>query len=543
VVRQDSDATAAAERVAEAKSAEASVAQLRAAFDAFFESSSTVDAVLSGFVQHVQTVTAAAGVYVGAVENADSIKYVHATPEHKFLVNTRLLRHNDDDNAQDDDFDDDDERNGPVTFRVLDDEEEEEPQYDDDELDEDGNPLVPPPEKPLNSVFVPDVLMGPDASSVRFHRLPRAGCYYAVRLQYNSLLNETSLDDADSKKAELEDEARELAAQASDYDDDGSDQEDLDTSVDEKTEAKLANDAKVAANAVDVAQELRLLDLVDTVPVTYVLSVDTLGQNRRLTAAELASIQAYCKRAVALLRSIDRADFQKERARRRVLATHQLGPDDEQPDEDDLQAAFDDYAHKYRKEHKATGDDDEEISIEEISYRYRLEQLDAVKPIVTQFADYDGFRGPASILQAWLWMRGYKREASVDSDNVCTWKRLRGCFTDALFEQSAAYNPSEAQLLPKTHYATIPKLDELVAELNVEDVAEVNRPLSVVLQYVHAALSWKKRAALERARARRRAAREARLKAEAEAEAAAEAAALAAEAAEGDFSDEEGFDT
>jgi hypothetical protein len=89
-----------------------------------------------------------------------------------------------------------------LTFDVFKDEEPnpdaeaDEPPADDAELDEDGNPIKKPKtpeEKFPRHIFVKEVVREP---KMHFYKVPRLGSYLAVRLEFDSCLNEAAFDAA-----------------------------------------------------------------------------------------------------------------------------------------------------------------------------------------------------------------------------------------------------------------------------------------------------------------------------------------------------------
>ncbi len=48
----------------------------------------------------------------------------------------------------------------------------------------------------VRSVLVGNVLMGESANRIKFFRMPQTGCYQALRVSYQALLNETTLEAA-----------------------------------------------------------------------------------------------------------------------------------------------------------------------------------------------------------------------------------------------------------------------------------------------------------------------------------------------------------
>lgn len=84
-----------------------------------------------------------------------------------------------------------------ITFDVFKEDEPVEEEREEEVLDEDGNPIIKPPkeipEQFPKYLFVPEVVRDP---RMHYFKVPKLGSYLAIRLEYDSCLMDTSLDQA-----------------------------------------------------------------------------------------------------------------------------------------------------------------------------------------------------------------------------------------------------------------------------------------------------------------------------------------------------------
>lgn len=131
-------------------------------------------------------------------------------------------------------------------------------------------------------VYVPEVVTEP---SMWFQTVPRLGCFMAVPIVYDSCLNDEALDaaiaDAQRVTAENEKLRAELAAHEAEQN--------------QRAEAAAANNETYEREPKEIEELIH--EPFQTRPVKYVLCVDTMGQDRELTADQrrfiLTTARAY----------------------------------------------------------------------------------------------------------------------------------------------------------------------------------------------------------------------------------------------------------
>jgi len=245
--------------------------------------------------------------------------------------------------------------------------------------------------------------------------------------------------------------------------------------------------------------------------------MDTLGQNRRFSEAELAEVMKYAALLQATLIRIDRKLFLDELARRDAL--DKFSRDNEKTDED-VAAEIEEKRAQWIRDHKNDGKDgkDAKQSAEEAAFRYRKEIVYSLRAAIAEFRTYNVFKGPLPVLQCLFYLLDYKKEQVADKDGVADWKKMRMLFNDPLFNAIVAYDPTVEQVRGRANsYAKIKNLTKLLKGITYEGLKQQNLPLAELYMYIADALKLK-----QKARDERKKAEEARLKAEAKAKAAAD---------------------
>lgn len=571
---EETKAKAAAEEKAKTDKETSSTNTVKA-FEDFLAKASSFDGLLETYLEHLKSVTGASACYIGEKEvdanapppaeegeegeegeggpavSAENLKYIATTPENDFLVGKRL--------------------NGAegVTFGVF---KEEKAAGDDDEEeggeeDEEGEakPVVeevPEDEKDLPSVFVPNVLLGATADKMKFWKLPGLGAYYACRMKYEGCLNTKTLDAAAEKESEImeqktkqEEDEKNAAAGATEGEGDAGEEEEDEEAKAAKEAAQKEEEDRLAAEAaaleeklaaeseeekekreteekavLDEANELFLVSHLPRETRDFAICMDTLGQNRQFTSAELESTQRFGQLLRATMLRIDRALFRQERLKRAEMNEMNEAAPVKSESEQSVEMAT--LAKELEKSGGAATPAD-------VAFRYRQGIIVTIKQLIAEFKTYNVFHGNTKVLQCMFFLLDYSRDQVEDTDGNASWKKMRGLFNDDLFQKLQAYDPREAQMrgLGAKH-ATIKALNKLLKGLDYDGLKVKNYPLAELFAYVRDAMAVKVTAKQERKEAL------AALKAEEEAkriEAEEEAAAAAAEAAEaaGEEADEE----
>ena len=187
-----------------------------------------------------------------------------------------------------------------VTYQLVipkegEDEEEKPPENEDEE---EGKEKEPPKEEALKSVVINEVI---NDDRIKFFRVPRLGCYLAIdirymsSMQYSSLvsaienLNEYKVKFAEQEKRREEREAREKEKQEA-GEEEGKEEENKDNNEEgednnnEEGDAEGEEEEKVDDNTPVTLKEFNKEEKI------YVLSIDTLGQDRMFNEEEMKYI-------------------------------------------------------------------------------------------------------------------------------------------------------------------------------------------------------------------------------------------------------------
>ena len=185
---------------------------------------------------------------------------------------------------------------GTVTFSLINpkegEDEEEKPPENENEEEGEAEPQ-PPKEEELKSVLVKDVVTN---ENIKFFREPRLGCYLAIdirymsSMQYSSLvsaienLNEYKIKFAEQEKRREEKEAKEKekegeeAGEANEEENNEENENNDDNNAEGEEEEKVDDNTPVTLKEFDKEEKV------------YILSIDTLGQDRVFTEEEMKYI-------------------------------------------------------------------------------------------------------------------------------------------------------------------------------------------------------------------------------------------------------------
>lgn len=511
------------------------------------QESTDFDAMLEQFVELLRDRVGASSAYVGEVDNGETLNYIAATPNSAHLLEQKL------------------QRNQGVTWEIFEDQpenneqEEEEDATEENEENEDGTPVAPKEKKEkkeptLPSVYVPNVLMGPKSDQVHFFKSPGVGCYYAVRIRFQSCLNDGTLEETLERESSIieqkrEEDAQHLAEKQAASEEDGEEEEEAEVDENEteeeaenrrsrrkkaqveEVEPEPETEEQVAARlaAERAAEEEYLISKLSKKQRDLALSLDSLGQANRFNAQQLSLINKY---AILLQQNMDRLDkalFKIEKEKRKSLVD--LTRTHEEKDEEERATELEQLSEELLSEGKPN-------TTADAQYRYRYNLLVSLKPTILDFASHHVFRGPLVVLQALFYLLEYPKEDICNAEEQPDWKKMKTKISDELYTKFQEYDPRAPTIKTKkgSKYNSPENIINLLASVEYEEVRERNYPLAEIYNFIKDALSLKQQAQEERAEAKRQAEREKQ-----EREAAERAAAEAAEeGAEGEQEGEEG---
>jgi len=558
-------------------------------FEKFLKDATEMDGLLQRFAELLKDACNASSVYFSRLSNdaydlvggevsgqerdtsQDYLKFFITTDEDKSLLKKKVVS------------------GEGVTLELFEPEEpipDEFEEYLDEETGEYLQRVIPKPEQPPKTVFVPNVLAGPHSDRIKLFTLPKMGCFLGLRIQYESCLHDAILDEADVREKEVaeqeqEEEERRLAeeeerkhAEAEEEEERRRIREEEDAEMTEEERAERdAREAeehakKLAAEALKAVEteeereerekkeekeklekrEQRLIQSLTKRKVGLVLGVDTIGQDRRLTDAEVKTILRMGKALEKTLIRIDRDIFRLERKTRASIRevlreTEPLGEEERRTEID----------RQFEQAKRIAADGEKPPTRDDIALQHRQHLIVGLRQQVLELRSYNVCHGPISVLQAVLYLLGYPHEQVADNDNHAEWSAVRALIDEELIarieelDMRAKYTESVVDVDPHErkkkkhkpvegtpeHYTSIEGIEALLSTIDPEDLQQRNYVLYELHGFVQDAIHVWKRAdkehrkymARERARIKHEkeeAAEQARLKAEEEAAAAQE---------------------
>lgn len=451
------DIVVAVDAEEEGESATDKLARTIPELDTLLEKADGFEGLLQQFIELLQPKVRANSAYVGQLENPETIGYVAATGDDKFLLAEEL------------------KKGSGVTFGVFggggaggDDEEEEE--------EEEGEGGKKPADD--GQVFVPNLLLGPGSDKVKFFKeVPDLGSFFALRVNYEGTLNNESLDDAIAQAKEIA-EAAPAEGDGDGEDADGGDEDGEGDEGDEKeakeeepedelTEEEKEAKAQAEAEAKAEADELLLQSRVKKTNVQYALCLDTKGSNYQFSAEELATVKKYGAALQDTLLRLDRKFFVQEREVRAKAA--EWAATYTAPTEEEVGAAVAELAKEAPSETDA-------------KFQYYRQQATDLKEQLTGLSEQVVCKGPAKVVQAVAYLLGYESEQVSGRNNVADWDKIRKILDEDFAGKLEAYDPRSA---PKDApaYAKPDALEKLLEGVAPEEVQAASIPLAVLLHF------------------------------------------------------------
>ena len=246
---------------------------------------------LQTMLETLKAETGSAAVYLGrrAGEGEDTaVEYFMASEGSAHMIGEKLVASVDDESG---------DKAETCTFGVFEPPAEEEG----DAEAEEGAEAKPPPPPRVN--HVPNVLRS--ETPVKFFRFPMLGAYLACVLSSESSVHGAAIPDDGGLVVVEEEEGDEAEAPAEDAEAEGGDEN--------KDGAEGGEDG---AEAPPAKEKPKPVWLANKVPVQMVVGMDTMGQARPFTAAEIAFVQRMSEAVSDALSRTSDAQYQAEMAHR-----------------------------------------------------------------------------------------------------------------------------------------------------------------------------------------------------------------------------------
>ena len=529
-----------------------------AALSSFLAAPTDRPSLFSSFLRLLSPVVAVKGMYAarfdGPADN-ESLRYI-ADNDEQLLTKQRLHK-----------------ADGGVLFDLTapaEDESEAEAAEDDEAAAASGQFAA----KPLRSLLIPNVLIGPTAQRVKFFKQPRVGSLYAVRLQLHSVRCEETMEDVvdkikerEERRREEEDERRrkEQEREEAGEEEPADSQAEAEEEVDEEDEEAVAardkrraerEAAKLEAARVETAEEKAAREEQEKLAreekeerelvaslvkrtITYAVCFDTLGQNRRLSESEQATLLQWVEQLSGAAQRLDVQGFVEERQAYRAFLSWQVARTQAEAEKEGAEEETKADKEKLKAGKKAAN---EPASSQDVDYSYltgKLADIAAGLELLKQTAVLRG--GNEAVYQAALHLTGTAAAECGDWEGKAEWEEVRGRLSEMWWEAVRAYQPRDDE-----DDAKLKRVKQWLAGVEEDKVKEKNAVTTAVLAWVRAALAVRARVRKERKQEKERKEREERERREKEEEeerkrkeAEEEAAAAAEEEGEAEQEEEE----
>lgn len=434
---------------------------------------------LQGFTSYIKEHTGATGVYIGKLikpykeiaeddddtahedlEAPEIIKYIHATPEHDFLIDKTL------------------ENSQGLTHEVF---KPEEPQEEDAEQqpegEGEGDKDKPEEKKVPQHIFVDEVVRN---NKMHYFKVPRLGSYLAIELKYNSCLNQESFDKAFDDYLDCLNKRQ--------------DQEREKTEHQERMEDEKANagDDWVEPEPKEWA-EIKEKEF-ETNEHKYVVCLDTMGQDRPFTEEEkefvLESIQYYSENwtrieNLNLKKDIEERykTFQKDKDYIEGENANILAAEEEKFIED----YFDGLDEPLEGDARAD-------KTPEVRQNFLLEKLcsDEWKKEILAFRDYNVIRFQR-FFQSLFYFLGHTREDICElGTNKLFWKIAKSKLNDGIFENMKKYTPLGSKDGEYKRYQLINFIEKNISEITIEEIEQYSFVLSRLFRWLTTTIEMRK---------------------------------------------------
>jgi len=462
----------------------------------------------------------ATGVYVGRLEQTkkeikegdnDSahideaglqvIRYISATKDHSFIVGKALKMT---EGVTPDVF------HAPETAPASNEpaaEEGKEPQKKDDSKEE-AKPVES--EEFKQTVYRPEVTR---ETRMKFFKVPRLGCYLAVPLIYSSCLFTEALDSAVTdfvayreklkKNEESMKEYEEKLAQEKADNEEEDPNKSVEKSKDKPTEKSVAKVKEVEEHSpAHQVEERKIpppkLDEIKepeykTRPVSYVVCMDTLGQDREFTPEQKNHVTEMIKKY---------KNQWEERERIRLTSDRKLKEEERAKDTefiDKSMAAVHDEEEKLVEEQMTTvseemSEEDKKAREKLLHCEYKIKQITAgnFKDRVLALSNYNVVKMPR-IMQTLFYLLGYTKDQICEPDtNKLFWKKARVQWNEALLTALKSYTPVGPKNIKCCKYQTINFLEKNLEGINEEDVRAYSLGLSKLFACLQTTLEVRK---------------------------------------------------
>lgn len=340
---------------------------------------------------------------------------------------------------------------------------------------------------PAEFFFVKDVVKEP---RMVFFRIPKLGCFLAIPLVWNSSLSEQAFDAGVEerlkfKRISLEQEKEKEAKEAK-FQEDLRDKQEVNEPT-EELEAEYEN----WKNAFENVQEAPF----QTVKKEYVVSMDTLGQDRELNLLDQEFLNSFVKLFSGAWENTEKEELSKD-IDLQLEYLEGLGAVPAR----ELAENMNNEEEKYAEDRRGELDDLKEKE-KEFNYQlecFKLEKLiqiittKEVKDWVFRLAKYRVVKYLAVFQSIWFLLGKTKEEVNLPGTAMVNWKIAKNFINEEFFQQVINFEHRGAKPNEMKAYARINHLLKKIEKLNAEDIDGYNLGLGRLFRWVLMTLKLRK---------------------------------------------------
>ena len=335
--------------------------------------------------------------------------------------------------------------------------------------------------------YVRDVVQEP---RIIFFRIPKLGCFMAVPLIWNSSLSEAAFDAGVEERIkfkktraeqEKEKEAREIKFQ-----DDIRDKQEVKEST-EELEVEYDNWKKAYENVQEAPFQ--------TVKKEYVVSLDTLGQDREISKADQDFLNDFVKLFAVSWENTEREELSKDID---LQLEYLEGLNQGIPKE--MAENFNGEEDKYAEEKRAELEEFKEKE-KELNYYlecYKLEKLchiletKEVQDWVFHLTKYRVVKYLSVFQSIWYLLGRTKEELNIPGTTLLNWKNTKKLINEEFFKEVLGFDHRGAKPNEVKNYAKINHLLKKIEKLNPDDIDNYNLGLGRLFRWFLMTLKLRK---------------------------------------------------
>ena len=347
---------------------------------------------------------------------------------------------------------------------------------------EDPEKEVPLAEQPLNTlkeVYVPEVVREP---KIKFYRVPRLGCYFALALQFQSYLHEDFLDKAlenyyiTMQKIDEQNKAK----------------------AEKEEEIKREKEEKEEAGEEYVPPQIEWEKIeeppYDNLTENYLFCLDTLGQDREFSEKEKEFIRNILSFFSNTNERKEKEFLEKDKLAR--VESKRLQDDFIENQYQEIQDQMANDAEEKLTNTEIEIDEDNREMYKSFFYNNELKNKLISGPLNDQLKNLVKYRiiKYKKIFQALFYLLGYKKEDICEQEtNMLMWKKAHKLVDSDLFKKIEDYQMLGEKIIPDIKkYSKLNHIESLINDYEIEEVQKYSLSYSLLLKWIKEVISIRK---------------------------------------------------